>query len=52
MKIQYENEFHEANELGCTARMYKMKDELKELQKMFETQTEDSIRSTEEMNGC
>ena len=39
------------NELDSVHReLSKMKDELKELQKMFEMQTEDVIRSYQEMN--
>ena len=44
-KLEQENELESVHR-----ELSKMKDELKELQKMFETQTEDVIRSYQEMN--
>ena len=44
-KLEQENELESVNR-----ELSKMKDELKELQKMFEMQTEDVIRSYQEMN--
>ena len=44
-KLEQENELESVH-----LELSKMKDELKELQKMFEMQTEDVIRSYQEMN--
>ena len=44
-KLEQENELESVHR-----ELSKMKDELKELQKMFEMQTEDVIRSYQEMN--
>ena len=44
-KLEQENELESVH-----MELTKMKDELKELQKMFEMQTEDVIRSYQEMN--
>ena len=44
-RLEQENELESVH-----MELSKMKDELKELQKMFEMQTEDVIRSYQEMN--
>ena len=44
-KLEQENELE-----SVQMELSKMKDELKEIQKMFEMQTEDVIRSYQEMN--